>query len=341
MTRAFHLSQQGYPAPNPHVGCVIVKDREVVGEGYHDHAGGPHAEIVALQQAGEKARGAKVYVTLEPCNHTGRTGPCSQALIEAGVASVIIATPDPNPKATGGAQALRRAGIEVEEGYMDEVTRSANRRFLTAMKRGWPYVEAKVAMSLDGRVALPNGESKWITGEVARNVGHQLRAECGAVLVGRKTVQRDDPHLTARIDGVVNQPARIIIDPHSALTRRENVFDDAAPTWHVVKQPLHENQIRAPYHDDHLDLKALLKDFFDRGQTSILVEGGPITIGHLLKQNLIDRLNIFMAPKTLGAGPSWIQEEIASLNDAQQFKLIFTRPLDGGDLWLGYRPTPA
>jgi diaminohydroxyphosphoribosylaminopyrimidine deaminase/5-amino-6-(5-phosphoribosylamino)uracil reductase len=340
MHRAIELSINGFPAPNPHVGCVIARNNEIVGEGFHDHAGGPHAEVVALGQAGDKARGADAYVTLEPCNHTGRTGPCSQALIQAGVARVRVATRDPHPKAAGGLDALKQAGIAIKEGVLQAEARRANERWLTAVERGWPFVEAKVAMSLDGRVALPSGESKWITNEVSRGKGHWLRAQCGAVLVGRRTVTRDDPHLTARIDGVVNQPTRIIFDPNSALTRREKVFDDVAPTWHIVRQPLHEGQIRATTNDSGFDLQALLKDFYERGLTSVLVEGGPITLGHLMRQGLVDRLNIFVAPKALGSGPSWIQEELAHLADAPQFNLVSAEPLDG-DVWLTYRPSAS
>ena len=337
MLRAIELSKGGFPAPNPHVACVIVKNDEIVGEGLHDHAGGPHAEVVALQQAGQRAKGAEVFVTLEPCNHQGRTPPCSLALIEAGVSSVTIACLDPNPNAAGGVKRLQEAGIKVNTGVCEKQARQANERWLIAVERKRPFIEAKVAMSLDGRVALPNGDSKWITNETSRKKGHRLRAECGAVLVGRKTVERDDPYLTARIDGVVNQPTRIVLDPNSVLTRRENVFNDAAPTWHVVKRPVHEGQIRAPMRDNHLDLPALLQEFFEKGITAVLVEGGPVTLGHLMHQGLVDRLNVFIAPKALGAGPSWMQESIAKLDDAMQFQLIDVTDLDG-DLWIIYRP---
>lgn len=339
MRRAIELSLNGFPAPNPHVGCVIVREGEIVGEGFHDHAGAPHAEAMALTQAGPKAKGADVYVTLEPCNHTGRTPPCSQALIQAGVASATAACLDPYPKASGGLKTLSEAGIRVSEGVLKAEARAANERFLTAVERGWPFVEAKVAMSLDGRVALQSGESRWITNEKSRETGHWLRGQCGAVLVGRNTVVRDDPSLTARIPGIVNQPVRIILDPNSALTGREKVFSDEAPTWHVVKRPLVEHDLRAPMNDTHLDLVALLRDLYEKGLTSLLIEGGPITLGHFFRAGLVDRLNVFIAPKALGSGPAWIQEDIPSLSAAQGFTLEQFRELDG-DLWITYRPHP-
>lgn len=337
MGRAIELSKFGFPAPNPHVGCVIVREGEIVGEGFHDHAGGPHAETVALAQAGERARGADVYVTLEPCNHQGRTPPCSTALIAAGVASVTLATLDPNPKASGGVKALEGAGIRVSSGLLESRALAVNEIFMTAMARGRPFVVGKVAMSLDGRVALPSGESKWITSEDSRREGHRLRAECGAVLVGRNTVLRDEPLLTARLDGVVNQPIRIVLDPNSALTGLEKVFGPDAPTWHVIKHPIEENQIEAPMRYDLVDLPALLKEFHRRGVNGLLVEGGPITLGHFIKEGLVDRLEVFIAPKALGAGPSWLGVGVDSLQDAYQFKPQVVKEL-GNDLWITYRP---
>jgi diaminohydroxyphosphoribosylaminopyrimidine deaminase/5-amino-6-(5-phosphoribosylamino)uracil reductase len=339
MRRAIELSRLGFPAPNPHVGCVIAVDGEIVGEGFHDHAGGPHAEAVALEQADARAKGADVYVTLEPCNHQGRTPPCSNALIAAGVASVAIACLDPNPKASGGQKALNEAGIRVSSGLLEVEARAANEMFLTAMERGRPFVVGKVAMSLDGRVALPSGESKWITSETSRREGHRLRAECGAVLVGRNTVVRDDPLLTSRLGGVVNQPTRIVLDPNSALSGLEKVFGSDAPTWHVIKHPIRENQIGAPMKDDRLDLQALLMDFHKRGITSLLIEGGPITLGHFLTAGLIDRLEIFVAPKALGAGPSWLGFGVDSLDKAYKFKVDGVKQLED-DLWITYRPLP-
>ncbi|MEA2551893.1 MAG: diaminohydroxyphosphoribosylaminopyrimidine deaminase [Fimbriimonadaceae bacterium] len=338
MRRAVELSLYGYPAPNPRVGCVIVQKGEVVGDGYHDHAGGRHAEVVALEQAGDRARGADVYVTLEPCNHHGRTPPCVDALIAAQVASVTVGCLDPNPVASGGLSALKQAGIRVESGVLEAEVRKTNEVWLTAVERQSPYVVGKVAMSLDGRVAMPDGESKWITSEASRQIGHVLRAECGAVMVGKRTVSRDNPLLTARVPGVVNQPVRIVLDPNSALLGIEKVFGDEAPTWHVVKHPVLEGHVQAPMRDNLIDLRELLADFYRRGVTSLLIEGGPITLGHFLREGLVDRLEVFVAPKALGAGPSWLEGGVANLADAH--KLPFERVKQvGPDIWITCRPS--
>ncbi|MCX7800372.1 MAG: bifunctional diaminohydroxyphosphoribosylaminopyrimidine deaminase/5-amino-6-(5-phosphoribosylamino)uracil reductase RibD [Fimbriimonadales bacterium] len=299
MARAVRLSRRGFPAPNPRVGCVLVRDGAVVGEGWHRFAGGPHAEAEALSQAGERARGATAYVTLEPCNHHGRTPPCSAALIAAGVRRVVAACADPNPLAAGGAEALRAAGVEVEFGLMAEEAEEANWRFLTAMRLRRPAVVAKIAMSADGRIALPSGESRWITGPAARRAGHRLRAEMGAVLVGRATAQVDDPRLTARIPGVRNQPLRVVLDPELRLPPGLRVFDDAAPTLRVAAQP-HAADLTLPRTGDGgLDLRALLRELFARGVTGLLVEGGARTVGSFLREGLVDRLELFLAPKLL------------------------------------------
>ena len=293
MARAVALSRHGFPAPNPHVGCVVAKGGKIFGEGFHDHAGGPHAERVALNQAGREAEGADVYVTLEPCNHFGRTPPCSDALIEAKVKRVVIACADPNPRAYGGAEKLRAAGIEVVMGLLEKEAASANELFLESMRLKRPVVVVKAACSLDGRVALPSGESKWITGQEARRMGHVLRARCGAVLVGYRTVIADDPELTARIDGVWNQPLRIVIDPDNRLAGTEKVFNDQAETLHVTGRPV--------------DLNALLRELFGKGRTGLLVEGGGRTIGGFFNERLVDEVELFVAPKILGSGPSWLE----------------------------------
>lgn len=291
MRQAIIVSQRGFPAPNPHVGCVVVRDGEIVGRGHHENTGGPHAEVNALREAGVAARGATAYVTLEPCNHFGRTPPCSLALIEAGIARVVIACPDPNPKATGGAQALREAGIPVDEGVLAEEAAEHNSQFLFAIRNRRPRVTLKAAATLDGRIALPSGESKWITSEESRQEGHRLRAKCGAVLVGRRTVEADDPQLTARIEGVVNQPLRIVLDPRNRLTGKERVFDDAAPTRHVTGE---------------IDLLLLVEELFEDGVNGILVEGGALTSASFVRAGLADRLEVFLAPKLFGAGANWL-----------------------------------
>ncbi|HLK14278.1 MAG TPA: bifunctional diaminohydroxyphosphoribosylaminopyrimidine deaminase/5-amino-6-(5-phosphoribosylamino)uracil reductase RibD [Fimbriimonadaceae bacterium] len=338
MQRAVALSKRGYPAPNPHVGCVIVKDGAIVGEGYHNHAGGPHAEVAALRAAGPRAAGASVYVTMEPCNHHGRTPPCSEALLAAGVAKVSYAVSDPNPVAGGGAEALRAAGIAVSHGLLANEAEAANEMWLTAVRRRRPYVVAKAAASLDAKAALPTGESKWITGESARRRGHVLRAECGAVMVGRRTVLADEPLLTARIPRVPNQPTRIILDRNGQLSPDHRVFDNSAPSLRVVGPGAKHEGMLVPMKGDGFDLPALLDRLYGEGFTSILVEGGPTTLGAFFAAGLVDRLHLFVAPKVLGDGIDWVRGmHVATLAQAPEFKLLQVRR-HGPDLELILSP---
>jgi len=323
MQRAITLSRRGFPAPNPHVGCVLVRNGKVVGEGYHHHAGGPHAEAAALTMAGSEAKGADAYVTLEPCNHFGRTPPCSDALIRAGVRRVVVACADPNPVAAGGLAKLRAVGIETETGLLAKEAADANIAFMTAMRLRRPYVVVKAAASLDGRIALPSGESKWITGPEARRAGRRLRAELGAVLVGRRTVELDDPQLTARTPGVVNPPLRIVLDPSARLTDRHKVFDDQAPTRHVTGP---------------VDLPALLADLFASGVTGLLVEGGGTTISGFVRAGLVDAYEIFLGGKLLGAGRSWLADiGLDSLAEAPELEVTGIRRV-GSDFRISARP---
>ena len=319
MDRAIRLSRRGFPAPNPHVGCVLVKEGEIVGEGWCPYAGGPHAEAMALRKAGDAARGADAYVTLEPCDHYGRTPPCSLALLNAKVARVFVAVADPNPRAAGGAHRLREGGIPVEIGLREAKARDAAAQFHFAIENRRPQVVAKAGCSLDGRIALPSGESRWITSPAARRAAHALRAECGAVLVGYRTVVADDPHLTARIPGVVNPPLRVVLDPRAALTGRERVFDDAAETlW--IREPLSPEEIVAKVGE--------------RGATGLLVEGGGRTIARFLAAGMVDRIELFVAPVVLGDGPAWCQGlDLSGLAQAPGFRLDATRRI-GPDLRL-------
>ncbi len=308
MRRAIALSRRGFPAPNPHVGCVVVRDGQVVGEGYHDHAGGPHAEAVALAAAGDRARGADLYVTLEPCNHQGRTPPCSQAVVRAGVRRVWVAVPDPNPQASGGAETLRTAGVEVQVGLLEEEARKANEPFLTAMTRRHPFVTAKMAITADGFIAHPDGSSKWITNDRSRRAGHRLRAEMGAVLVGRRTVELDRPQLTARVRGVVNQPVRVVLDPHARLSGDEEVLAAPGKAVWIVGPGLARDarQVEVPAGADGADLRAVLDVLWTRGVTGLLVEGGAATVRAFLDAGLVDRLELFVAPKLFGEGIKWV-----------------------------------
>ena len=302
MRRAVKLSEQGFPAPNPPVGCVLVRDGQWIADGFPTYAGGPHAEAVALATAGENARGATAYVTLEPCNHVGRTAACSESLIQAGVSRVVVAVRDPNPIASGGLERLVAAGVKVETGVEADLAERAMSAFLFAMRHRRPYVVAKAAFGLDGRIALPSGESQWITGPNARRAGHALRARLGAVLVGWRTVAADNPRLTARLPGVVNQPLRIVLDPHRRLSGKEAVFNDEAPTRHMTGT---------------IELSTVLSDLFEEGVTGLLVEGGAATISGFLTAGFVNRIEAFVAPKILGDGPSWVSGlNVQNLNGA-------------------------
>ncbi len=329
MKRAVFLAARGYPAPNPRVGCVLVQDQVAVGEGWHPYAGGPHAEVVALMKAGGQARGATAYVTLEPCNHQGRTGPCSHALLQAGVARVVYAVDDPNPAAQGGAEFLRAAGVTVEAGCLADEAESANVAWLTAVRRGWPYVIAKAAMSLDGRIALPSGESQWITGLRARAAGHRLRVEAGCVLVGRRTVEQDNPHLTARIPGAINPPVRVAVDLSGRLPATARMFDEAAPSHRLVSKAARSQDLEVPNGEPATLLRAL----YDAGVRGVLVEGGADTLGRFIASGLVDRFELFVAPKVLGAGPAWASFSLSGLADAPNLRVDRIRRV-GDDLWM-------
>jgi len=321
MDRAIRVSRRGFPAPNPHVGCVLVKDGVVVGEGWCPYAGGPHAEVMAIANAGEAAHGADAFVTLEPCNHFGRTPPCSLALIAAGVRRVFVAVAETNPRAMGGIARLEEAGISVEVGLGAAKAAVANHQFIFAMRHRRPFVVAKAGCGLDGRIALPSGESKWITSPAARRAGHRLRAEAGAVLVGYRTAVTDDPHLTARLPGVVNQPLRVVLDPQNGLSGLEMLFDDAAPTlW--IKEDLSPAEV--------------VDRVRESGATGLLIEGGGRTIAKFLAAGLVDRLELFMAPRVLGDGPSWCNGlGLENLTQTPEFRLSATKRL-GPDLQLTF-----
>lgn len=312
MRRALTLAALGLGAtsPNPVVGCVIVNaSGETVGEGYHQRAGGPHAEVHALRAAGEQARGATALVTLEPCNHTGRTGPCAQALIDAGIARVVYAVSDPNPAATGGAQRLRTAGVDVESGLLEDEAAAGNAAWLASVRLGRPHVTWKYAATLDGRIAAADGSSRWITSAEARADVHRLRAECDAVVVGSGTQRADDPHLAVRgIEGAV-QPLRVVVDTNgTAVAPGARVLDDAAPTLIAVAENVttarEAETVRIPRTDGGLDIPALLDELHTRGVRSVLLEGGPTLAGAFVAAGAVDRVVAYLAPALLGAGPA-------------------------------------
>jgi diaminohydroxyphosphoribosylaminopyrimidine deaminase/5-amino-6-(5-phosphoribosylamino)uracil reductase len=276
--------------PNPRVGCVLLgADGSVLGEGFHRGAGTPHAEVAALAAAGSAASGATAVVTLEPCSHTGRTGPCTEALLAAGVARVVYAQADPNPLAAGGAAVLRGAGVDVVEGVLAEEAAAINEAWSFAVTHGRPFVTWKAAATLDGRVGAADGTSRWITGPDARADVHTLRATVGAVVVGTGTVLADDPHLTVRRDGEVSgpQPLRVVVGERD-VPAGSRILDDAAETLHLRT------------HDPAEVLTALAA----REVRHVLLEGGPTLAGAFVAAGLVDAVRWYVAPALLGAGPA-------------------------------------
>jgi diaminohydroxyphosphoribosylaminopyrimidine deaminase/5-amino-6-(5-phosphoribosylamino)uracil reductase len=305
MREAIELSKMGFPAPNPRVGAVVVKDGEVVARGFHEAAGQPHAEVVALSSAGSKAKGSDLYVTLEPCAHEGKTPPCTLAILDHCVARVIYAVDDPNPAAAGGADFLREHSVHVEAGLLREAAAAENRIFLSRFLFGRPYVMVKSAISLDGRIATPSGESKWITGEAARERARALRAEFGCVLVGATTVERDNPSLLARIDGVA--PLRVILDPSERLDGSKKVFSGGGETLRVVRSGSGKpGTYDCPYSEGEFDLDNLLGYLAEMGMIGVLVEGGGRTAATFFRQRLVDEVELHIAGKAFGSGPAWL-----------------------------------
>jgi diaminohydroxyphosphoribosylaminopyrimidine deaminase/5-amino-6-(5-phosphoribosylamino)uracil reductase len=315
MRRALCLAERGLYTtdPNPRVGCVLVRAGEIVGEGWHAVAGGPHAEIVALQQAGEQARGATAYVTLEPCCHHGKTPPCSEALIAAGVARVVAAMEDPNPLVAGqGLAQLRAAGIATATGLLAAQAEALNPGFVQRMRIGRPFIRCKLAMSLDGRTAMASGESQWITGPAAREDVHRLRARSSAIMSGIGTVLKDDPSLTVRLEGdvAVKQPLRIVLDPHLSTPENARFLQQpgeslivTACTEEAVQQRLRQagaEVLCLPNGHDAVDLVALMRVLAERGINEILMETGAILSGAVLHAGIIDELIVYMAPKLMG-----------------------------------------
>lgn len=345
MARALRLAEIGLytTQPNPRVGCVIAHGEDVDGEGFHARAGEPHAEVFALRAAGEHARGATAYVTLEPCAHFGRTPPCADALIAAGVVRVVAACEDPNPKVAGGGFAkLRDAGIAVEAGLMREAARELNRGFFSRIERDRPWLRVKLAMSLDGRTALANGASKWITGEAARADVARWRARSSAILTGSGTVRADDPRLTVRMpDGEAFVPAlRVVLDTGLATPASAHVLDGTAPTLVLhapdARRAAHFDKVECAaiaVHDGRLDLSAALALLAERGVNELQVEAGATVCGALFAQGLVDELLLYVAPILLGdtARPLLALPAITEISAGKCLRVIDQRPI--GDDW--------
>ena len=313
MARAIELAARGLYTtdPNPRVGCVIVKDKQVIGEGWHVRAGEAHAEIHALQQAGEQAQGATVYVSLEPCCHHGRTPPCTEALIAAQVARVVVAMQDPNPQVAGnGLQQLQDAGIQMEQGLLESQAMALNPGFIQRMRTRRPFVRNKLAMSLDGRTAMANGESKWITGEAARQDVQRLRARSSAIMTGVGTVLADDPAMTVRIPGVERQPLRVIVDTHLSTPPSARLLREPGQTLimtansdEALHTALHEagaEIVQINDDDQAIDLRVVLKKLAERKVNEVLLEPGGILSGAMLEAQLIDEMVIYVAPLLMG-----------------------------------------
>ena len=320
MERALELALRG-PAfgVNPQVGAVILdKDLNVISEGWHEGSGTPHAEVAALANLSEMPAGATAVVTLEPCNHTGKTGPCAQALIAAGVSRVVFASADPGENSGGGAETLRNAGIEVVEGVMREQADSQNRVWLTAARQQRPFVTLKWASSLDGRAAAADGTSKWISGEASRNDSHRRRSEVDAILVGTGTVLADNPTLTARKpDGSLypHQPLRVVVG-ESAIPADFNLFNEQAQT------------IQLETHD----LNQVLLQLWQRGVKHVWVEGGPTLASRFVAAGLVNEYLVYLAPMLIGGPGNALQDlGVATMSQARELKIVETQAL-GADL---------
>jgi diaminohydroxyphosphoribosylaminopyrimidine deaminase/5-amino-6-(5-phosphoribosylamino)uracil reductase len=336
----------GRTSPNPPVGAVVLDTAgQVVGEGWTAPPGGPHAEVVALTEAGERAAGGMLVVTLEPCRHTGRTGPCTSAVIEAGIARVVVACADPTAEAGGGAQVLRAAGLDVETGVLaDELARGPLEAWLTNQALGRPFVTWKYAATLDGRSAAADGTSRWITGEVARADVHRLRAECDAVVVGVGTVLADDPLLDVRPDEG-RQPLRVIVDSTGRTPLTARALTGPAPAVVAIRaaaadDPGYPRTLELPTgKDGHVDLPALLQQLAVRHDVvSVLLEGGPTLAGAFVAAGLVDRVVGYVAPALLGEGPPALAAAgVGTISAAHRLRLDEVTRL-GDDVRLTLRP---
>ncbi|NMZ55489.1 riboflavin biosynthesis protein RibD [Pseudomonas lundensis] len=351
MARAIELARKGLYTthPNPRVGCVIVRDGQVVGEGWHVRAGEPHAEVHALRAAGELARGATAYVTLEPCSHHGRTPPCAEGLVTAGVARVVAAMQDPNPEVAGrGLKRLTDAGIDVRCGVLETQARALNQGFLKRMEHGLPFVRVKLAMSLDGRTAMASGESQWITGPAARSAVQRLRAEASVVITGADTVLADGARLTVRADELgldaeqtalvmSRPPLRVLIDGRLRVPL-DAPFFKAGPALVATCIPPAEQYrtgpecLVIPGENGQVDLRQLLVALAARGVNEVLVEAGPRLAGAFAEQGLVDEYQIFIAAKFLGSTARPLLElPLTRMSEATELKIIDMRAV--GDDW--------
>jgi diaminohydroxyphosphoribosylaminopyrimidine deaminase/5-amino-6-(5-phosphoribosylamino)uracil reductase len=349
MARALSLASKGLNTthPNPRVGCIISRNSQLFGSGWHRRAGSAHAEINALRAAGEEAAGATAYVTLEPCSHTGRTPPCVDALLKAGVARVVYATEDPNPAVNGG-QRLREAGVEVQSGLMAAQAEELNCGFLKRMRHGRPWIRVKLAQSMDGHIALGNGSSQWISGSAARLDVQNWRARSDAILTGIGTVLADNPSLNVRNNENARQPARVIVDSRWRTPANAGLLNLPGD---VIIAGLNENPVpnalgktvaecmSLPSCDTRVDMKALLAELGARGFNEVQVEAGAIVCGTLIQQCLVDEILIYQAPIILGGGAvsPFALPRLDNMDDRVHLEWIDARRI-GKDMRFRFRP---
>ncbi len=340
MARALTLARRGLYGtdPDPRVGCVLVDRGEIVGEGWHQRAGEAHAEVIALEAAGSRARGATAYVTLEPCCHHGRTPPCTDALLQAGITRMVAAMPDPNPQVAGkGLKQLRDAGMAVDCGLLESEARALNPGFIQRMTQGRPFVRLKLAMSLDGRTALASGESQWLTGEAARRNVQRLRARASAILTGTGTLLADDPGLNVRLPEAPRQPLRVILDtglrtPPTAKTLglpgSVLIFTAVAnPDRHAPLQAAGAEIVVMPRAERGLNLRAIMAELARRECNELHVECGPTLAGALLQAKLMDELVVYMAPLLLGDKARGLFQlpKMIRMNERTELEIVETR----------------
>ncbi|MBI4766645.1 MAG: bifunctional diaminohydroxyphosphoribosylaminopyrimidine deaminase/5-amino-6-(5-phosphoribosylamino)uracil reductase RibD [Deltaproteobacteria bacterium] len=357
MKMALRLARKGLgrTSPNPMVGAVVVRKGRVVGQGFHQKAGGPHAEPMAIAQAGKEAKGATLYVNLEPCNHFGRTPPCTQAIIESGIKKVVFGLADPNPVVKGGgADRLQSQGIKVVRGVLEEDCRRLNEVYIKWITTGLPFVILKAAVSLDGRIATRTGDSKWISNERSRLRVHHLRNRVDGVVVGIRTVITDDPLLTVRLPrGKIKDPLRIVLDPQLRISLKARILEGPAKTLIVSgtkvrdqkRQKLEKKGVEIlslPARGGQISIKELLTDLGRRGITSLLVEGGAEVYGSFLKERLVDKLIIFIAPCLIGGRKAVGMiggAGITRMTEAIRLKEMSVKPWSGDILVEAYPET--
>jgi diaminohydroxyphosphoribosylaminopyrimidine deaminase/5-amino-6-(5-phosphoribosylamino)uracil reductase len=344
MRRALELAAKGLytTTPNPRVGCILAKEEKIVSEGWHEKAGAPHAEVVALEKAGSQAVGATVYVNLEPCNHHGRTPPCAEALIRSKIHRVVAAMRDPNPAAKGGGERLAAAGVRFEHGLMEDEANELNIGFVSRMTRGRPWVRLKLAATLDGRTALADGRSRWITGPEARRDGHRWRARACAILTGIGTVKADDPRLTVREVETPRQPLRVVVDSRLEIPRGARILEGSDVlifTAANAKAPKGAEVAVLPNQNQKVDLPKMLVELARRGVNELHVEAGLRLNGSLTREGCVDEFLLYLNPSFLGDAAQGMLDlpALASLENRLKLRIVSLERL-GEDLRILARP---